>query len=179
MHLSGFTSTIPLAYWTIAPGAGQASRHPGSEQCMHWSFLMSQTRPPSVSRSSNLMRFQKSASSSRIVWYEPGLVTDVAERSFHSWQATSQALQPMQVVVSTSFATVGRERIPDSPPRREAEERRISRFCTAIVAPSGLLDLDEEGLEFRRERVRVEDRRRQEVRQRPGVARVPGIAPVD
>ena len=58
MHWSGFTSTMPLAYWTIAPGAGQAARQPGSSQCMHWSLRMSQAMPPSTSRSSKRIRFQ-------------------------------------------------------------------------------------------------------------------------
>ena len=58
MHWSGFTSTIPFSYWTIAPGAGQASRHPGSSQCMHWSLRISQMSPPSKSRSLKRMRFQ-------------------------------------------------------------------------------------------------------------------------
>src|SRR5688572_3349437 len=35
MQLSELKSTIPLACCTIAPGAGQALRHPGSTQCMH------------------------------------------------------------------------------------------------------------------------------------------------
>ena len=33
---------MPLAYWTMAPGAGQAMRQPGSAQCMHWSLRISQ-----------------------------------------------------------------------------------------------------------------------------------------
>jgi len=37
-------------------------------------------------------------------------------RSFHSWQATSHALQPMQVLVSMYFATVGSLRSPVPPP---------------------------------------------------------------
>jgi hypothetical protein len=43
--------------------------------------------------------------------------------------AASQALQPMQVVVSMYFDTVGTDRIPDRLPHTAAEERRISRFC--------------------------------------------------
>ena len=68
MHLSASTSTIPLAYWTIAPGAGHEVRHPGSAQCMHWSFRKSQANPPSCSCSRNLIRFQKEAWVSGIVW---------------------------------------------------------------------------------------------------------------
>src|SRR5678816_467493 len=47
MHRSGFTSTMPLEYWTIAPGAGQALRQPGSAQCMHWSLRINQLKLPS------------------------------------------------------------------------------------------------------------------------------------
>jgi len=68
MQASGFTSTMPFSYWTMAPGAGQARRQPGSAQCMHWSLRMSQANPPSVSVCSlNLIRFQKSALSCGIV----------------------------------------------------------------------------------------------------------------
>ena len=27
--------TMPFVYWTIAPSAGHARKHPGSAQCMH------------------------------------------------------------------------------------------------------------------------------------------------
>ena len=43
--------------------------------------------------------------------------------------AASQALQPIHVVVSMYFETVGTDRMPDWLPHTEAEERRISRFC--------------------------------------------------
>ena len=58
MHWSGFTSTMPFAYCTMAPGAGHASRQPGSSQCMHWSLRISHTMPPSKSRSLKRIRFQ-------------------------------------------------------------------------------------------------------------------------
>src|SRR5213592_3032551 len=54
--------------------------------------------------------------------------------SFHSTQAASQALQPMQVVVSMYFETVGVDRIQERLPQTEAEERRISRFCVLMSA---------------------------------------------
>ncbi len=41
MHWSGFTSTMPFSYCTMAPGAGHALRQPGSAQCMHWSLRIS------------------------------------------------------------------------------------------------------------------------------------------
>src|ERR1700737_2328011 len=68
MHFAGSTSTMPFAYCTIAPGAGQASRHPGSAQCMHWSFRISHWIVPSGFWCSlNLMRFQKFKAVSGIV----------------------------------------------------------------------------------------------------------------
>src|SRR5450759_1877636 len=181
MQLSGFTSTIPLAYCTMAPGAGQASRHPGSAQCMHWSLRMSHISPPSTSRSSKRMRFQKPASSVGIVWYVPTWCVDSGGRSFHSWHATSQALQPMQVDVSMYLATVGTLLMPEGLPQTEAEERRISRLCTLmIVASSRLLELDEERLELGRPRVWIHRGGRQESRQRSGMPGGAGrVAPVE
>ena len=52
---------MPLVYWTMAPGAGQAARQPGSAQCMHWSLRISHCSAPSSSCSWNLIRFQKFA----------------------------------------------------------------------------------------------------------------------
>jgi len=136
MHRSGSTSTIPFAYCTMAPGAGQASRQPGSSQCMHWSLRISQDNPCCcVSTSWNLIRFQKLAVIVGSVWYVPVCCVCASGRSFHSWQATSQALQPMQMVVSMYFATVGSLRSPVPPPRSEAEERRISSPWSAPITP--------------------------------------------
>src|SRR5262245_36661987 len=112
MHASGLTSTMPFSYCTIAPGAGDALRQPGSAQCMHWSWLISHASAPSRSSSRNLIRFQKLASSVGIVWYVPVCCVLTSCRSFHSRHATSHALQPMQVVVSMNLETVGRMRMP-------------------------------------------------------------------
>src|SRR5215468_7059707 len=68
MHWSGFTSTTPFEYWTIAAGAGQALRQPGSEQCMHWSLRINQLKFPSTSTSWNLIKFQKSPVMVGSVW---------------------------------------------------------------------------------------------------------------
>src|ERR1039457_5293619 len=171
---------MPFAYCTMAPGAGQASRHPGSAQCMHWSLRMSHISPPSTSRSSKRMRFQKPASSVGSVWYVPSCCVDSGGRSFHSWHATSQALQPMQVDVSMYLATVGTLLMPEGLPQTEAEERRISRLCTLmVVAPSRRLRFEAQRLEPRRRRVRIHGGGRQEIRERTGMPRVAGrIAPV-
>jgi hypothetical protein len=58
MHASGFTSTMPFWYCTIAPGAGQAFRQPGSPQCMHPSLRMSHENVPLASISRNWIKFQ-------------------------------------------------------------------------------------------------------------------------
>jgi len=39
-------STMPFEYCTIAPGAGQALRQPGSSQCMQPSLRISHSRSP-------------------------------------------------------------------------------------------------------------------------------------
>src|SRR3984885_9226843 len=102
-----------------------------------------------------------------------------SRRSFHSMHATWQALQPMHLLVSMSLATV-----PVYDWRTcgsgvvVAERRAMSRDCSAIVIPLDLLDLDQEGLELRRLRVAIADKRRQCVGKVPG----PGDsleAPVD
>src|SRR5207302_2696781 len=46
MQFSSWKSTIPFAYCTIAPGAGQALRQPGSAQCMQPSLRISHSRLP-------------------------------------------------------------------------------------------------------------------------------------
>jgi len=61
-----------------------------------------------------------------MVWYVPTCSVLATGRSFHSWQATSHALQPMQMEVSMYLATVGALRSVVLLPRNEAEDRRIS-----------------------------------------------------
>src|ERR1700739_765632 len=54
MQFSEMKSTMPLAYLTMAPGAGHAFRQPGSSQCMQPSLRISHSsRPGSVSTSEN------------------------------------------------------------------------------------------------------------------------------
>src|SRR5450755_3173579 len=53
----------------------------------------------------NLIRFQKFQRVSGIVWYVLSKVVSENGMSFHSTHATSHALQPMQVVVSTNLQT--------------------------------------------------------------------------
>ena len=167
---------MPLAYCTIAPGEGQALRQPGSSQCMQPSLRISHSRSPF-----GILVFRKAHQ-------RPGLVASgragsrsapvhwcpiSSRRSFHSMQATWQALQPMHLVVSMSLATcpAAQARAHSGTGSVVAERRTMSRDCKRHVSLLSLLDLDKERLEFRRLRV---------ARRRPtGVsvlARNPGFA---
>src|SRR5688572_10846084 len=115
----------------MAPGAGQAIRHPGSAQCMHWSLRISQWSPFAVSCSPNRIRFQKLAVIAGIVWYVPLCTVGSGGRSFHSWHATSHALQPMHVDVSMSFVTIGCTWTPEAG-ADVAEMRMMSRVAILL-----------------------------------------------
>src|SRR5246127_2903442 len=180
MQFSSWKSTIPLEYCTIAPGEGQALRQPGSAQCMQPSLRISHSRSPfGFSYSAKRIRVQERSLRSAGFWYPPTLVPISSRRSFHSMHATWQALQPMHLVVSMSLAT-----LPVYDCRTlgsgmvVAERRTMSRDCRAIVLPLDLLDLDQEGLELRRLRVAIADKRRQRVGKVPRL-REPLEAPVD
>ena len=56
MQFSCTKSTMPLEYCTIAPGAGQAFRQPGSSQCMQPSLRISHSRLPVSSFSYSVKR---------------------------------------------------------------------------------------------------------------------------
>src|SRR5262245_18752506 len=98
----------------IAP-VGQTSRHGALTQCLHTSDIISQavSLRSGVICSINFTCRQLFAVSEPVLSYEspvigralPGLPSDgcsarSAGRSFHWWQATWQALQPMQTLVS-------------------------------------------------------------------------------
>ena len=55
MQFSDTKSTMPLVYCTMAPGAGQAFRQPGSSQCMQPSLRISHSRSSPFSISVNLI----------------------------------------------------------------------------------------------------------------------------
>src|SRR5450830_163940 len=170
MQFSSWKSTMPLAYWTMAPGEGQALRQPGSSQCMQPSLRISHSRLPlaSFSYSEKRITVQDWALRSVGLSYTPAAtVPTSSRRSFHSMQAVWQALQPMHLETSISLAT--------SPACAEralgegvvvAERRLISRDCNDdIRGSSNLLDLDQEGLELGGEAVAVPHERRQRVGQ--------------
>jgi hypothetical protein len=106
MQFSLMKSTIPLAYCTIAPGAGHAFRQPGSSQCMQPSLRINHSRLPfSSSHSVNRIKVQVLGSKSSGLSYVPSKWPTSCRRLFHSMQAAWQALQPMQRLTSISFAT--------------------------------------------------------------------------
>src|SRR5579884_4306090 len=80
-------------------------------------------------------------------------------RSFHSMQATSQALHPMQVVVSISLQTCSSLWVP-SPGTGPAcpEMRWIRSVAWLMAAPLDLFQLHQEALELRGERIGVHHR---------------------
>src|SRR5580700_12289619 len=106
MQFSLMKSTMPLAYCTIAPGAGQAFRQPGSSQCMQPSLRISHSRLPcSFSHSENRIKVQVLGSRSDGLSYEPSKCPTSSRRLFHSMHAAWHAVQPMQRLVSISLAT--------------------------------------------------------------------------
>src|SRR6184192_2950091 len=141
MQFSSWKSTIPFEYCTMAPGAGHAFRHPGSAQCMQPSLRISHSRSPlGFSYSAKRITVQDASVRSGGLSYTPTLVPISSRRSFHSMHATWQALQPMHLVVSMSFATgpTAGWRTPGSGVV-VAEPGR----CPGIARPSDLLHLDE------------------------------------
>ncbi len=90
----GLKSTIPLAYWMIAPGAGQAFKQPGSAQCIQPSLRISHSKRSFSSTSLN-------ASPSTLLHqdqldcHKPQHIALTSERiSFHSEQPTGAGLHP-------------------------------------------------------------------------------------
>src|SRR5712692_4981125 len=166
MQFSCWKSTSPLLYCTIAPGAGQAFRHPGSAQCMHWSLRISQCSPAPSSYSWNLIRFQK-------------FHAVCGSRSFHSWQATSQALQPIHVLVSISLLTMAASRMPGDAVEVAETLLSSSVFPGMAPLPLHLLQLHEEALVFRCERVGVYDGRGHQIGHRAFLLPAAEEAPVD
>ncbi len=67
MHFVWSKSTMPFSYCTIAPGAGQASRQPGSSQCMQLSLRISQARSP-LSSSTSAKRIRSHVLAVRSSW---------------------------------------------------------------------------------------------------------------
>ena len=162
MHWSGFTSTMPFAYWTMrarAPGRPRGS--PGSAQCMHWSLRMSHLMPPSTSFSSKRIRFQNSASS---VWQR--LVVAVV-----NWFSTMPEVVPLlagDLARLAADAGGGVDELRDGRggsaagarcPRPARTSGRSRGSVRSWPPPHSLLDLHEEGLVLGSPGVRVHGRR--------------------
>src|SRR4051812_41313437 len=141
MQFSWWKSTMPLVYWTIAPGEGQAFRQPGSSQCMQPSLRISHSRLPSLfSCSEKRITVHDCGDRSIGLSYTPVVSPTSSRRSFHSMQAVWQALQPMHLETSISLATV-----PVTGVRASgictvvADMRLISSDCKAMVILLGPL----------------------------------------
>src|ERR1700712_4033255 len=168
MQFSWAKSTMPLVYCTIAPGAGQAFRQPGSSQCMQPSLRISHSRLPSFdSTSENRITVHDCGVRSIGLSYTPVVTPTSSRRSFHSMQAVWQALQPMHFDTSISLATV-----PVTGVRATgactvvADMRLISSDCNAmfiLLGPSCFFHFHQERLVFRCLRITVSHRRRQRV----------------
>src|SRR5271154_7230270 len=111
MQCSSMKSTMPFEYCTIAPGEGQAFRHPGSAQCMQPSLRISHSSFPASSWSVKGITVHDSGERSGGLSYTPTLVPMTSRTSFHSEHATWHALHPMHLEMSISFATSGVSRI--------------------------------------------------------------------
>ena len=164
MQASGLTSTMPFSYCTIAPGAGQAARQPGSSQCMHWSLRISQRQHAVAlllveADQVPEARVERRASSGRC-------------RS--AWSCTGPQVVPFLAGHLAGLAADAGRRVDElrddgqaaharrASPRREADERRISSSWMAMAPPLGLLELHEEGLVLRRPGVGVHRGRREQ-----------------
>src|SRR5574340_1177300 len=149
MQFSWWKSTIPLLNCTMAPGAGQAFRQPGSAQCMQPSLRISHSSLSGcTSTSEKRINVHDWSLRSRGLSYTPTLVPISSRRSFHSMHATWQALQPMHLEMSMSLATSVVWRWPGDGVV-VAERRVMSRDCSAMSHLLCLLDVDEERLELR------------------------------
>src|ERR671934_2597817 len=106
--MSGCTKTESNSVRTIAP-VGQLSRHPAVEQCLQTSDIIRNENSPSAvvcppnatGRSTNSTCRQVDAPNETVLSYDMPVKTNPSSGSwFHSLQATSQALQPIQTVES-------------------------------------------------------------------------------
>src|SRR6266436_1833444 len=103
-----------------------------------------------------------------MVWYVLSKVVSANVYPFHSRQATSHALQPMQVVVSTSLQTCSARSTPA--PGTVPAWPEIFTICSAAwLIPLCLFDLHKKALELRRECVWIHYRWCEPVRDSPSI----------
>src|SRR5215475_3017902 len=113
LQTSCCTTTVPYSVRNSAP-VGQTSRQAAWVQCLHTSLLISQRSASGWSPSRRSGSFcstkatcrQVFAPSSEVLSYDSPVQTSPSSGTrFHSLQATSQALQPMQTDVSVKNPT--------------------------------------------------------------------------
>src|SRR5581483_4844257 len=105
--MSSCTTTVPNSVRKSAP-VGQTSRQPACVQCLQTSDDISHRKPPSpsstrrgLSCSTNATCRHEFAPRALVLSYDSPVQTRPSSGTrFHSLQATSQALQPMQTDVS-------------------------------------------------------------------------------
>src|SRR5436190_22850624 len=110
--MSCWTTTVPYSVRNSDP-VGQTSRHAACVQCLQTSDDMSQRKastPPSPCSgsfcSTNATCRHEFAPSSEVLSYDSPVQTSPSSGTrFHSLQATSQALHPMQTEVSVKKPT--------------------------------------------------------------------------
>ena len=186
MQFSLMKSTMPLAYCTIAPGAGQAFRQPGSSQCMQPSLRISHSRLP-CSSSHSVKRISVQVLGSRSSGIVVGSleIADLAAQvvPFHAGGLAGLAadaaadvdqLRHFLLVIADRRRRQGRCRPADVVLRLQIRHRLLLQATGA----RGLLDVDQERLELRRLRVGVADGRRQRVGA-VALARLAGEAPME
>src|SRR3954463_3117067 len=103
--MSGCTTTVSNSVRNSAP-VGQTSRQAACVQCLQTSEDISQRMPSWTSCSTNATWRHVSAPSATVLSNDiPVKPCSDCGTSFHSLQATSQALQPMQIDVSVKNPT--------------------------------------------------------------------------
>src|SRR5713101_7501205 len=116
------------------------------------------------------------------VWYVCGGDSRISStfKSFHSWQATSQALHPMHTETSISLVSSGTSLMPAA----VCGEADTALTCRAEALDTGLIashlfELHEEAFVLRAKRVRVHDRGRGDVREAAALLAQSNEPPVD
>src|SRR4029453_6894854 len=106
LHTSGWMYTVSNSVRMMAL-VGHTSMQLASAQCLQTSLIMFQATPPlAVMRSWNCTWRQFCSSSWPVLSYPSPNLPTCPGSWFHSLHATSQALQPMQRVVSVKKPTV-------------------------------------------------------------------------
>ena len=154
---------MPLAYCTIAPGAGQALRQPGSAQCMQPSLRISHSSLPSGSTSKKRITVQELGGEVARVVVDAVVVADLVAQvvPLHARDLAGLAADALGDVDQLGDL----RRLPRTlgggvvVAERRCDVQGLQ--CHGVLL--GLLDVDEERLELRRLGVGVADEGRQRV----------------